>query len=36
VVRHQATARGGHCGFIGNLALECWVERQVAALLAGL
>src|SRR5581483_740124 len=36
VVRYQLTARGGHCGFIENLALDCWVEKQVAALLAPL
>jgi predicted alpha/beta-fold hydrolase len=33
VLRYQATARGGHCGFIDSLSLECWVERQVAQLL---
>ncbi len=36
VVRYQLTARGGHCGFIENLALDCWTEQQVTELLAGL
>ncbi|MDR3416723.1 MAG: alpha/beta fold hydrolase [Nevskia sp.] len=36
VVNFDAPALGGHCGFIENLALECWTERRVAELLAQL
>ena len=36
VAAFEATRRGGHCGFIENLGLECWAERRVSALLAGL
>lgn len=36
VLRYQPTAHGGHCGFIENLGLDCWVEKQVAELLARL
>ncbi|MBV8063402.1 MAG: alpha/beta fold hydrolase [Nevskia sp.] len=33
VLHYQATAHGGHCGFIENLALDCWTEKQVVKLL---
>jgi predicted alpha/beta-fold hydrolase len=33
VIHYDAPARGGHCGFIENLALECWAERRVVQLL---
>jgi predicted alpha/beta-fold hydrolase len=36
VVAYEAPARGGHCGFIENFALESWAERRVLALLARL
>jgi predicted alpha/beta-fold hydrolase len=36
VVAFDAPARGGHCGFIENLAMECWTERRVEQLLAKL
>lgn len=33
LLAYEATERGGHCGFIDNLALDCWAERRVLALL---
>jgi predicted alpha/beta-fold hydrolase len=36
VVQFDAPARGGHCGFIENLAMECWAERRVVELLRDL
>ncbi|MBX6421054.1 MAG: alpha/beta fold hydrolase [Nevskia sp.] len=29
VLACETPARGGHCGFIENLALECWAERKI-------
>lgn len=36
VLSFDATERGGHCGFIENLAMESWAERRVLELLAPL
>lgn len=36
VVAFDAPKRGGHCGFIENLALESWAERRVVELLSTL
>jgi predicted alpha/beta-fold hydrolase len=36
VVHFEAPQHGGHCGFIENLAMECWAERRVVELLQGL
>lgn len=36
VIAYDAPARGGHCGFVENLSLDCWAERRVLALLATL
>lgn len=33
VVSYLPTARGGHCGFIQNWRLECWLDQPVLALL---
>ena len=33
VVCYLPTARGGHCGFIQNWRLECWLDQAVLALL---
>lgn len=32
VIAFDATARGGHCGFIENLALDSWADRRVLEL----
>jgi predicted alpha/beta-fold hydrolase len=29
------TPRGGHCGFVDSIRRESWIDRQVAAALAG-
>ncbi|MBL6751520.1 MAG: alpha/beta fold hydrolase [Nevskia sp.] len=36
VIAFDATRRGGHCGFIENLAMDCWAERRVGRLLENL
>ena len=36
VIQYDAPTRGGHCGFIDSLSLECWAERRVMKLLDGL
>jgi predicted alpha/beta-fold hydrolase len=36
VICYDAPPRGGHCGFIENLAMECWAERRVLELLQDL
>lgn len=36
VVAFEAPKRGGHCGFIENLALESWAEKRVLQWLAAL
>jgi predicted alpha/beta-fold hydrolase len=36
VVAFYAPLRGGHCGFIENLAMDCWSERRVSVLLSRL
>ena len=33
VATFDAPARGGHCGFIENFAMECWTERRVGEML---
>jgi predicted alpha/beta-fold hydrolase len=33
VVSYQTTSRGGHCGFIRNWGLDCWLDPQVLMLL---
>ena len=33
VLAFDASARGGHCGFIHNWRLESWAELRVLALL---
>lgn len=30
---YEATARGGHCGFVENWRFECWLDRVVPPLL---
>lgn len=32
VVSYQATALGGHCGFITNWRMECWLDDEVLKL----
>ncbi len=34
VVSYLETAYGGHCGFIENLRMDAWAERQVLQLFA--
>lgn len=34
VIAYDAPKRGGHCGFIENLALESWAEKRVVELLS--
>ena len=36
VSHFDAPLHGGHCGFIENLAMECWAERRVVEWLQGL
>jgi predicted alpha/beta-fold hydrolase len=36
VVSYDVTARGGHCGFIENFAMETWTEKHVLQLLGNL
>jgi len=36
VIAYDAPKRGGHCGFIENLALESWAEKRVVELLSRL
>ena len=33
VVSYQPTARGGHCGFISNWRMDCWLDSQVLGLM---